>query len=196
MYFWEKLQILRFSLVSGRTITDFPSLINYGASVVSRVAFLCTFYRIILCWATRLTKPTVLMTKMPKGGEQWTSLTQTDLWWRAKLDFMPRSASKDCSLPHVLQRIIWLSDKEESNFRNALHHYLMINKLVPRCQQGWKKNFQTKNFALQFLSICYHLYFNFVSCLKGWFLIFFGMKIGGVRVAKKTPLSLNKWVHG
>ena len=130
MYFWEKLQILRFSLVSGRTITDFPSLINYGASVVSRVAFLCTFYRIILCWATRLTKLTVLMTKMPKGGEQWTSLTQTDLWWRAKLDFMPRSASKDCSLPHVLQRIIWLSDKGESNFRNALHHYMMINKLV------------------------------------------------------------------
>ena len=52
---------------------DFPSLLKmlyYDASVVSRVAFVCTFYRIILCWATRLTKLTVLMTKMPKGGEQ------------------------------------------------------------------------------------------------------------------------------
>ena len=59
-----------------------------------------------------------------------------------------------------------------------------------------EKEFPDQKFRASIFEYLLSSIFQFCFMSKGMILNIFGMKIGGVRVAKKTPLSLNKWVHG
>ena len=133
----------------------------------AKVAFVCTFYRIIWCWATQLTKLTVLMTKRPKGGEPWTSSTQTDFSWHVKRDSIPRYSSKGSPLLPVRQRITWLLDKE-NRCNNSTMSDQSINMSVVDGILSWLLNFSIFQFCSMSKGMSWMIIILFVAFWRAW----------------------------